>query len=227
MQPRDTLHPEPTKGPGRPPQRAAAATASLGDRSCWSDNAPSRAPASATRTIRRHPLLQISARASRPSPSTTRGGRASRQRPREVRRRPGWRRAAPATQRVTRACLNLGHVSRRPRSRPQRRREHRRDVGQLATSRASDERAITWGQCGPAQPIHRGVYGQVHRAHNSRERAAGEQSKSEQRSLPRAGERSERRISLPPKCGHARGWANIVGSESAVPIRAHRGGYLS
>jgi hypothetical protein len=142
--------------PARRPRLAAGrTTASLGDRSCWSDSAPSRAPASATRTIRRHPLLQISARASRPSPSTTRGGRASPQRRQEVRRRPGWRRAAPATQPVTRACLNLGHVSRRPRSRPQRRREHRRDVGQLATSRASDERAITWGQCEPAQPIQR------------------------------------------------------------------------
>ena len=78
-----------------------------------------------------------------------------------------------------------------------------------------------------SQYTEAGVYGQVPRAHNSRERVASEQSKSEQRSLPRAGERSERRISLPPKCGHARGWANIVGSESAVPIRAHRGGYLS
>ena len=92
--------------PARRPRLAAGrTTASLGDRSCWSDNAPSRAPASATRTIRRRPLLQISARASRPSPSTTRGGRSSQQRLREVRRGPGGHRVAPATQPVTRVCL--------------------------------------------------------------------------------------------------------------------------
>ena len=137
--PRSTERPRPG-GPAWPPDGLPHPWVA---RSCWSDNAPSRVPASATRTIRRHPLLEISAR----EPAVSIHDAMAAFQLAAPTRGMSWTRRAPSRSSnstcVTRACLkSRPHVSRRPSSRSQRRREHRRVVCKLMSNRASDKRKI-------------------------------------------------------------------------------------